>query len=336
MSQKATLGNAPRLVVTEEETFGTEVTFGDERERLDTHSSTLVGHLAYILCGYDRSGMYWNRMFLLDTTLMRWANIAASGILMGAEVEVVLAEDELYIFGGISPSYESDLKTWKFDVLLCEFTPCYSRNPPRFLSSKAAGEYVEELRSIVTFAGTTLSGSVGQVFAYSVDANEWKPVNTKGKRPLARSGHCSCLHGTSDIFFFGGIDEEFRYVENSLCHLRCHGGVFIWAEVDWVRLSLAARYCTMVCAGHRLFIYGGERADAPQTNYFAVLDVSKRAGAEIRGDYTIQQQPNELPVKMRGVPRATTRHSLEVINNKIIALGGESGPLTRLTVFRPA
>lgn len=227
-------------------------------EWLYNHESILVGHLIYVFGGHDVSGHHRRRVLVLDTLTWRWGNWKSAFNMTIGEFTMVLIDSSLYFFGGYSAAYEHQgLKVFLLDLALQELRTTDSSGEALIPRGKSAGHYVENLGLIIVFGGVDYHKSSNSLVGYNLSSKTWKPLFARGRPPIPRPALASCMHGCSDIVYYGGMDYSTENIQSDFFILHCVNHHFTWSRPLRRRLPQRKYRSAMGCVGHRIFIFAG-------------------------------------------------------------------------------
>jgi hypothetical protein len=126
-------------------------------------------------------------------------------------------DNSMYIFGGYDETQLSaDL--WKFD---CGYSEWAKLSPPTSPAARHSHSmvYSSISGSLIIFGGTVASGSVGDMWSYSIADNTWSEIPRTGDGPYDRTEHTSAYDpNANQVFVWRGrsnsgtyFSELFRY-----------------------------------------------------------------------------------------------------------------------------
>lgn len=299
---------------------------------IQNQAAALVGHRIYVFGGYAQD--YLRGVYALDVNTLTWDRKDNDEKLQLSGNLNFLIRDTLYMIGGNVRSNPYETQMWTFDLSRAIIDPFYSRCEELIPPSGSVGEYLEMLEMIILYGGQTSQGGVSTLVGYSVISNTWQRIEVKGGVPPPRHNHSSCMHGTDEIFFFGGNFDGSLVPVNHLFHLRSIKGKFLWNEVNWQPLPVARANSIMWCIGKRVFIFGGYPTNGTATSdHLYIYDLEANAGVEFEG---LRKTSDALPVVLVGRSNSRTLHSSVVSNGKIYVLGGYGAPSNNIYILSAA
>ena len=313
------------------------------RTRATTHrqeTSILIGHKLYFV---GRVSQSMQGIGVLDVNTWQWTMLKRNyHPLHRNGFTTVLVGDELYLFSGFEASQPLRVNfTRTYDPVLNQLRTCHSRGEVNVPTGESAGEYIEDLRMIVAFGGVLDSGRlvVSRVVGYSIDANEWIVISTKGQTPSARTQHRSCLYGSNDIFFYGGRLQGSLLYSSTVCHLRCDPGSFTWHHVDWLQSPKCHYAASMNFIDGRIIILGGsdDCLLGNPTSYVYVYDFYERVGVEFNNGYAGVKSGGgpELDLGLKGFPPYMANHSAAALKDRLVVTGLKGREANEVFVIKP-
>ena len=233
--------------------------------------------------------------------------------------------DKLYNFDSKSGSGRVKHPVWYFDLQQLTTEPCSCSNEDLVPNYGFAGEYVEALDMVVLYWGTLSAESSGQVVAFHEKAKVWERVWVKGAAPPpVRNDHCSCVHGKTHIYFFGGIYDGSLEPSNKIFRLDCSNRRFMWSEVRLQPTPAPRANSVMCCSGSRIYLFGGYSNGATDmSSHLNVYDLTNGTGVQIssrRGATPV----GDLVLRLKGKMPANTLHAAVSNHDSIFILGGVS------------
>lgn len=286
-------------------------------------TATLVGNLIYVAGGLCRG--YLEGVYALDVNSLKWTRKDVDEKLQLYDSTAFLVEDKIFIFSCASAAVQHnpfDTKQWTFDIVQGFYEACYSENAHLVPALGSAGEYLEAFGLIILYGGQPAGNVSNSIVGYSPSTRTWQPIHVKGGTPPPRQNHSSCLHGTSDIFFFGGNHDLYLTPSSAIFHLKCHPQSFYWSEVGWQPSPVARANSVMCCVGSRVFILGGyPTSGATKSNHLYMFDLRVNAGVEFEG-LTIRSSEINLPLLLRGSACKRSFHCSVATGDKIFVIGG--------------
>lgn len=297
------------------------------------HTSTLVGHRIYVIGGIASHTLYREKIHLLDTVTWRWEEVPLEGVsIRGLDHLDFLINDQLYICGGISSPTPS--KLWRFDAPMRTFERCKTLREDLVPDGNAAGEYIEALQELVVFGGIAHSKVSDQLVVLSLRSGGWRVPAAKGAPPPRRYNHSSCLHGTSDVYFFGGNENHALTPCDNIFLLQCSPGLYMWSQPVWVLQPTAQASAVMACAGNRIFVFGGYPSNGTRkSNELFVGEVNSHKGYRLIARRAFRAK---LPgPQLVGTIPEIALHTAVATRDKLIVLGGEGCPDNVVFVFSP-
>ena len=234
------------------------------------HTVTQVGRQLYILGGFvDRNPFHLKEFFILDISTMRWSSLHVPQGLDGHDQfslyghTATLIDDIILFIGGAIGSLgaierDSEL-VFSLDLSLQEFriVDTVGEDTRRGFSFHSA-DLLDEREEIVIFGGLNLENVENSHPLYSLHAKTRRLTRRywKGKKPVDRSSHASCLV-KERLYIFGGIDSN-EAVLNDMYVLDLSRNVFESSEVKMI--SPPERRFASVLFYHKgfLFMFGGK------------------------------------------------------------------------------
>ena len=310
--------------------------------------SVLVGHRIFVFGGEVSGGIKRKAVFMYDMNAWEWTRPCFFTQFVFEDRLVALVNDQVFFFvqRPVNPlrlEFEgiTAARTHVFDLTSLTVEPRFSLGENVLPFEKSAGEYVEALGKIVTFGGKAgVRGmqltETNRVCAYSVEANSWSIMPTRGRSPPPRSQHCSCMHGKADIFFYGGGVPGPGFA--SMYKLKCKPGSCTWSSVRWSP-PVGYNWASMCCSGSRLFIYGGYgygRDIFDAKKYLFVYDFKENAGVQIFGPGQPKRDEDlRLQVVAGDKMWRDCCHTAVISHKSLVILGGSFTDPTRIREIRP-
>ena len=293
-----------------------------ERQWLWSHASVLVGHYILVSGGYNSSAKARSDFFKLNTNTWEWSRSEDASLAV-AEHLAFLVGDEVVLTSGTSPLFRDvGLVTWRFDLVTEQVESSECRTGRLVPQNKCAGEYLEKLGLIILFGGTVGMDLTNRVVGYDVQVDTWQEIKPKGRLPVPRYGHSSCLHGSFDIFFYGGTDTRRNDRFPGITHLRYVHQQFVWMATEWTPKPAAYARSSITCTGHRIYILGGSYRQTP-VEYMYVYDMRKRVGTQLLGK-KLEQNSRPGIVTVDGTLNSLVYHSAVLVRGRVVVTGGLS------------
>ena len=244
-----------------------------------------------------------------------------------------LLEIIIYRFGGLSQGIaEATPKLNMLDLPMRSVTVKRSSGERLIPKRLSAAAYVESEGDIVVFAGDISHNEYAptdRLVGYSLSANTWRVLASKGTPPRNRAYHQCCTYGRNRIFFFGGISESRQFVEgiHELFHTR---DTWRWTHIPF---SFPSRYRhSICCVGHKLFIFGGvKQSYTSPTNDLLVYDIINQESIEVQRKEVTYQRAG---IYRTGALMATADHAVVASTDMIFVLGGVSRNINEVYTLR--
>ena len=299
--------------------------------KLTRHGIALVGHLIYLIGGdanMDQRGVY-----ALDTNTLVWTQVSRSLNILAQGQKPVLVGDKLYSFG-LPDRTELRSSVLCFDIVRGEVEPCECEGEASLLCEGSAREFVEAIGLVVMHGGASNGDSylptTRRVVGFDVASRKCEEIEVKGGRPPVRRFHSSCVHGMTDVFFFGGNPARMLTPCPEIYHLNCANGRFVWNEVDWSPLPVARANSVMYSIGSRVYIYGGYPTDGTrQSDELYIFDLKDRTAVEI----SHSSGPQITDYHVLGNLRMLALHAAVATNDKIFILGGRTSRANAVSIL---
>lgn len=179
-----------------------------------------------------------------------------------------------------------------------------SENSPGPCNMHSA-EYIPDKRQIYVFRGGDGSEYLNDLHALDVDTMKWQKLDTHGLPPERRADHASAyMHATKEFFVFGGWNGTTRLNDFYILDT---------VTLTWTRpttkmlqgtMPPARAGMTMSAVRDRLYVFGGNGAEASTSNDLYVFDRSSMEWLESDGKTNIHlftvnssgsQQHSHLP-----------------------------------------
>lgn len=240
--------------------------------------STLLGHLGYIIGGYQTYQPSLQRpskdLYILDTIKATWGQVEVGGDVpeMKNGFSVSLVDDglaclfplkeSLVLTGESAAIYLLDvaLLEWKRVELKLKFE-CHGSELTEFHTA----DFWED-RNII-LANSSGNPSIGhptanRTFILSLSTNELKILDSKGPPPTCTGHQSSCLMALQKKWFvFGGV-AEFRARPGLNVLDFGSNSKPTWTELQRPRVTGVVRCGTLIELGGSLFVLGGTRPSA--------------------------------------------------------------------------
>ena len=290
-----------------------------------------MGHLVYCLGGthlatigtYTLECRFTDRIFALNLKTMRWIQVlhTVPHRFQRAHHHALLMEDKLLVLGGKDSISTSDPITscWKFDLVLKEVEEVEYKGESPLRQVDNCMEYVEKNGEVVAFGGQPdVALSTNIVHALRLSSREWRVPKVTGVAPRPRSGHSSCIVGTT-VFIWGGIDDSDREILNDLNLLEVKRDPFRWSRPRLTGPEPKPRYrSSLHFVNGRLFIFGGNaRSGGGNNGSSRTLDVVEWRE---RRYYRLGSSADELPVY--GQAPKKSLHASVAYPTGILIVGG--------------
>jgi len=192
-----------------------------EVPHIKNHTATLVGSKVYVFGGYDNKKNH-NNIHLLDCTTYEWDMLRSVRGHYDERVRktrkpegrnghtCTLADGQLWIIGGWlgqGPHAAKDM--WVFDISRSQWTQpeTYGKSPGP--CNMHTTEYIKHLGELFVFRGGDGREYMNDLHSFNIKKYLWTHLAPKGRLPLKRANHASCVVDDK-MFIFGGWDGQKR------------------------------------------------------------------------------------------------------------------------------
>lgn len=258
------------------------------------HASILVGHKVFVTGGLNREHSDRKNIFSLDIKKWKWTVVEFRSSLpvLSFEDKFVALINDMLLLCVRDESYRAAFqlhpryRLWRLDLTLCTLERCWSEGEDIMPYAKSSAEYIEARGMVVVFGGKISDGrtaaATNRLVAYDIKQNAWREIHAKGLAPPPLYGHCSCVRGKFDVFYYGGVARgNYSYGTSGkhIYRLWCAPGEVAWRKPINTFSASGFTSGALCCAGSRLIIYGGFGV-LQTANPLIVLDLDKGAGLE--------------------------------------------------------
>ena len=283
-----------------------------DESNLSYSSLTLVGKYIILYGGTNKEMRRVNGMYVLDIDTFTWSKITSRGKPLPTRTmhSSVLVNDQLLILGGLDTmDYRNNL--FRFDLLFQTMDEVPMRGHGPTIVAGHSSEFFPKRDCMMVFAGMR-AHPTGGVFAYSLSAETWVQVETKGAAPSKRFKQGSVVVGSKWLLYGGQSLTEID-ISKELFVLDTSRFVCTWSKVK-VQDSLSVR-SPVVRVRDLLFAFVGVDRTRPFIMDPSVMRAEEFVDLEDRSDrYTIN-----LPI-----PRTTASFMAISNQDKIYVFGGKS------------
>ena len=187
-----------------------------------------------------------------------------------------LVEDSMYAFSGINDQGSRTRDLWKLDIVLFEWkrvTPLF--DVLRTGRTDATMEYFEESKELVVIGGSRGHGPsyCPSLTVYRVRSSRWYIPRVKGKSPLERHRHASCVCGINRVAIVGGARYGASLNDNFFLTKVSNHEAYTWSR-PILNLNLPSRIYGAACENGKIYVCGGSRNKKDNTR-LTIFDASK-------------------------------------------------------------
>ena len=238
-------------------------------------SCQLVGSRVYVVGTLGRTGQTGTTIGVYDLNENQWRWVVDEGEnapFKDAHASFV-ADDCFYIHGGRDSTMVPNDNLFRLDLVTHEWSECVSSAVRPIKRYWHTWQYMDRIRYFVFFGGFVLQGANAEVWQLRVDDFQWSRATVKGRSPLARYGHCSCV--VSDkIIFYGGRSKQ-AYLDDVQI-LDCRSShTLTWSKVSH-NLGFFRTFGSLSYMNGQLYIFGGYDENLSDSPDLLVLDTSVR------------------------------------------------------------
>ena len=175
-----------------------------------------------------------------------------------------LANDKIYLYGGVDNGDKSIHEMLEFDIVMQKLRKL---TPPQYILARCevSAVYADWKHEILFFGGTRAkdqSPEPSNIFTFNVDNLAWGVMKSKGELPQARMGHSAILDGLKQMYVFGGIGEDGTLLNDLWIADLSKYSIVTWSMVQSTNPAPAGRYSPCF---HKLesmiVIFGGFNKD---------------------------------------------------------------------------
>lgn len=275
------------------------------RQNVFHHTATIAGSRIYLIGMLGaRGGWPPERVLVccLDYVKQLWTSTFIPGPWITRH-GAALAEDKIYVYGGLINNVTPLDAMWQFDFMLMELSklPNSRRRPP--FRYGATFEFLEGVDRMVLTCGFNQNERrcLNDLWLYNPEENEWMQGKPTGQPPVPCHSQASCASGDT-VYCFGGTDGD--VVMDTLSLLHSSYGFFRWSIPNLsAPFAPPGRFGASLCfISGKLILYGGKSMSNPNSfKDTAIFDYRKlkwyRENGNLFGDYRLLELKEKTPLR---------------------------------------